>query len=316
MRSDVGATVYRGLDQVPDDFGPSVVTIGVFDGVHRGHQALMDTVISLAADNDAVPVVATFDRHPLEVIAPESAPRLLSSLDQRLRMIASLGIEVIVVMTFDDVFRHMTPEEFVRTILVEELHAVHTIVGANFTFGHKRAGTIETLRSLGDEHGFGVTIFEMRTGVDVDVVSSTIIRSHLVAGEVERASREMGHPYTLAGTVEAGAGRGDGLGFPTANLQIPDRILLPRIGVYAGWMAWKGQRYPAAINVGVNPTFEERAEPIVEVHVLDFDGNLYGEDVEVEFHHRLRDEVAFESVDALVDQMHRDVAQTRDLLGS
>lgn len=314
MRRQPDLTVYRGLDEVPEDFGPSVVTIGVFDGVHRGHQALMRRVVELGRGHDATPVVATFDRHPLEVIAPDKAPRPLSTLPQRARLMAALGIEVLVVMTFDDVFRHLTPEEFVRQILVEDLRAVHTVVGANFTFGHKRAGTIETLESLGAAHGFGVTVFEMQQGVDADVVSSTLIRRHIAAGEVEQAHKELDHPYVLEGMVVRGAARGAALGFPTANLRVPSKMLLPRIGVYAGWMVHDELRSPAAINVGVNPTFEERDEPIVEVHVIDFSGDLYGEIVEVEFTHRLRDEQRFDSADALVEQMKADVARARELL--
>lgn len=308
--------MYRGLDEVPASFGPAVVTIGVFDGVHRGHQALMRTVLEIARREGATPVVATFDRHPLEVIAPDAAPRPLSTLPQRARMMADLGIEVLVVMTFDDVFRHLTPSEFVRTVLVEHLHAVHTVVGANFTFGHQRAGTIDTLRGLGAQHGFGVTVFEIQRGVDSDTVSSTLIRRHIEAGEVEQALKEMDHPYRLEGYVERGAGRGAGLGFPTANLRVAPKLLLPKIGVYAGWIVVGDRRMPAAINVGVNPTFEERAEPIVEVHVLDFDGDLYGEVVEVEFTHRLRDERRFDSADALVEQMKQDVDRARELLGA
>lgn len=315
VRPDDGLTVYRGLSEVPDDFGPSAVTIGVFDGVHRGHQALIRDVVARAHALDVVPVVATFDRHPLEVIAPEKAPQLLSTVPQRARIIASLGIQALVVMTFDDVFRHLTPEEFVRTILVDDLHARHIVVGANFTFGHKRAGTIDVLEHLGAEHGFGVTVFQMQPGATADVVSSTLIRRHLEAGDVERASQDMDHPYVLEGLVEAGAGRGDGLGFPTANLRIPSKMLLPRTGVYAGWLTIDDVRHPAAINVGVNPTFEERRAPIVEVHVIGFRGDLYGRIVEVEFTHRLRDERKFDSVDALIKQMGDDVERARAVLG-
>ncbi|HEX9713151.1 MAG TPA: bifunctional riboflavin kinase/FAD synthetase [Actinomycetota bacterium] len=305
--------VYRGLHEVPEDFGPSVVTIGVFDGVHRGHQALMHTVVDLGRTHEAVPTVATFDRHPLEVIAPDKAPQLLSTLPQRARLIEQLGMEALVVMTFDDVFRHLSPEEFVRTVLVDELRCVHTVVGANFTFGHKRAGTIETLQALGAEHGFEVTVFEMQTGAVEDVVSSTLIRRHLADGDVDRANAEMDHPYRLEGFVEKGAARGKGLGFPTANLRIPDRMLLPKLGVYVARVLRRGagEPLPAVVNVGVNPTFEQRTDPVVEVHVLDFDEDLYGEVLEVEFLHRLRDEQRFPDADALVAQMDRDVADAR-----
>lgn len=315
MRSDGGLTVYRGLSEVPDGFGPSVVTIGVFDGVHRGHQALMRRVVELAGEHDATPVVATFDRHPLEVIKPELAPPMLSTLPQRARLVSTLGVEVMVVMTFDDVFRHLSAEEFVTTVLRDELGCIHTVVGANFTFGHERSGTIETLRALGEAHGFGVTVFEMQKGAGEDVVSSTVIRRHIADGDVERAGRELDHPYRLEGFVEQGAGRGKDLGFPTANLRLPAKMLLPKLGVYAGWLLRNGERLPCVMNVGVNPTFEDRSEPIVEVHVLDLDEDLYGAVLEVEFTHRLRDEQKFDDPEALVAQMERDVARARELLG-
>jgi riboflavin kinase/FMN adenylyltransferase len=210
--------------------------------------------------------------------------------------------------------RHMSPEEFVRTVLVDGLGCVHVVVGANFRFGHQQAGTIETLTDLGARFGFGVTIFALQMGDEDQVVSSSLIRQHIAEGDVEQVAQELDRPYVLEGTVEHGASRGRDLGFPTANLAVHDRMVLPKLGVYAGWMTWRAERHPAVVNVGLNPTFGDRDTPIVEAYIIDFDGDLYGETIEIEFTHRLRDELRFPDADALVKQMHADVEKARTLL--
>ena len=314
MRSDAGIVVYRGLSEVPPGIRPSVVSVGVFDGVHRGHQALMRTVIEKATELNATPVVVTFSRHPLAVIAPGSEPPLITTLRQRARVMGAVGIKALVVLEFDEAMRHMSPEEFVRTVLVDGLGCVHAVVGANFRFGHQQAGTIETLTDLGAKFGFGVTIFALQMDGD-EVVSSSLIRKHIADGDVEVVADELDRPYVLEGTVEHGSKRGHDLGFPTANLAVHDHMILPKLGVYAGWMDWNGARHPAVVNVGVNPTFGDRDTPIVEAYVIDFDEDLYGQTIEIEFTHRLRDELRFSNVDDLVQQMGADVARARGLLG-
>lgn len=304
-------TVFEGIEEVPAGFGPSALTIGVFDGVHRGHQALMQAVISAARRLDAVPTVVTFDRHPLEVVAPGKEPPLLTTLPQRARLLDRIGIEALVVLRFDDELRTLSPEDFVAKILAHALQAAHVVVGANFKFGHRQAGTIETLNDLGPVYGFDTTIFALQMGGEEEVVSSTLIRRHISEGEVERAREELDRPYRVEGYVDKGAGRGKDLGFPTANLRLPARMLLPKLGVYVVRLLRGDQVLPGVANVGVNPTFEERAEPVVEVHVLDLDEDLYGQVVEVEFTHRLRDEMKFPNADTLVDQMRRDVQAAR-----
>jgi riboflavin kinase / FMN adenylyltransferase len=291
------------------------VSIGVFDGVHRGHQALMRTVIDKAAELDATPVVVTFSRHPLAIIAPGSEPPLITTLAQRARVMGAVGIKALIVLEFDHAMRHMSPEEFVRAVLVEGLGCVHVVVGANFRFGHQQVGTIETLAELGVKYGFGVTIFALQLDRGDEVVSSSLIRKHIADGDMEQVAEELDRPYVLEGTVEHGAKRGHDLGFPTANLAVHDHMILPKLGVYAGWMRWKGERYPAVVNVGLNPTFGDRDTPIVEAYIVDFDQDLYGETIEIEFTHRLRDELRFTNVDDLVTQMHADVEQARGLLG-
>jgi riboflavin kinase/FMN adenylyltransferase len=305
-------TIWRGLGEVPRGT-TSVATIGVFDGVHRGHQALMRATAEAAGRRGVQPVAVTFDRHPLDVIAPERAPRALSTLEQRARWMHECGIDAVLVLTFDDTFRHRTPEEFIRRVIVDTLGCAEVIVGANFRFGYKQAGTIETLQDLGARDDFEVTVVGLQTDGD-ETLSSNLIRQHLREGLVERAATELGHPYALAGVVEHGAKRGRDLGFPTANLRPAERALLPRLGVYAGTMRWAGAVHPCVVNVGMNPTFGDRDTPIVEAFVIGLDADLYGEYVEIEFKHRLRDELRFDSVDALVKQMHDDVARARELL--
>ena len=314
MRSD-GIALYNGLAEVPPAIRPAVVSIGVFDGVHRGHQALMRTVIEKATELSATPVVVTFNRHPLAVIAPGSEPPLITTLGQRARVMGEVGIKALVVLEFDDAMRHMSPEEFVRAILVDGLGCAHVVVGANFRFGHQQAGTIETLSDLGRKFGFGVTIFALQLDRGDEVVSSSLIRKHIAEGDMEQVAEELDRPYVLEGTVEHGSARGHDLGFPTANLAVHDHMILPKLGVYAGWMRWKADRYPAVVNVGLNPTFGDRDTPIVEAYIIDFDQNLYDETIEIEFTHRLRDELRFTNVDDLVTQMHADVDRARGLLG-
>lgn len=315
MRSDAGIVLYRGLDEVPPGIRPSVVSIGVFDGVHRGHQALMRTVIEKATELSATPVVVTFSRHPLAVIAPGSEPPLITTLGQRARVMGEVGIKALVVLEFDDAMRHMSPEEFVRAVLVDGLGCAHVVVGANFRFGHQQAGTIETLSDLGAKFGFGVTIFALQMDRGDEVVSSSLIRKHIAEGDMEQVAEEMDRPYVLEGTVGHGSARGHDLGFPTANLAVHDHMILPKLGVYAGWMRWNDARYPAVVNVGLNPTFGDRDTPIVEAFIIDFDQDLYDQTIEIEFTHRLRDELRFTNVDDLMTQMHADVEQGRRLLG-
>jgi riboflavin kinase / FMN adenylyltransferase len=296
--------------------GPSVVTVGVFDGVHKGHQALMARVVEVGRERGATPAVLTFDRHPLEIVAPEKRPPLITTLHQRAAVMEQVGIELLLVLSFDERMRRLSAERFVRRYVVDALHAVHVVVGANFRFGYRHAGTVDTLRRLGERFGFGVEIFSL-VGKGEQTLSSSLIRRQLIAGEVEAVAEELGRPFRLEGEVEAGAGRGRKLGIPTANVRVAPGFILPRTGVYAGWLEWKGERHPAAINVGFNPTFEDRSEPVVEAHILgDFHADLYGEVVGVDFTHRLRDEVKFPDADAMMVQVDRDLAQARELLGA
>jgi riboflavin kinase/FMN adenylyltransferase len=262
-------------------------------------------------------VVVTFDRHPLELLSPPDAPQLITTLRQRAEVFDELGIDVLLVLRFDDTLRHLEADEFVDRVLVDGLGVVHLVVGDNFRFGHGGAGTTAMLAEIGPAKGFSVEIFSLLSGdVAPEGVSSSLIRRQLADGDVERVAEELGRPFRLEGHVVKGAGRGRGLGIPTANLDVPAKVILPKVGVYAGRLEWEGERHPAVINVGYNPTFEERDRPIVEVHALDFDADLYGQVIRVEFTHHLRDELKFESAEALMVEIRRDIARARELLGA
>ena len=308
--------IAQGLSGLPADMKPSVATVGVFDGVHVGHQMLLRRVVELARARDAKAVVVTFDRHPLELLNPKIAPQLITTLRQRASVFEELGIDVLLVLRFDENFRQFPAEDFIHRVLVAALGAVHLVVGANFRFGHGGTGTVEMLRQLGAEYGFDVDVFTLLEGsVGDDAVSSSLIRRQIADGQVERVAEELGRPFRLEGHVVKGAGRGRALGIPTANLELPPKMILPKVGVYAGWMEHEGERHPAVINVGYNPTFEDRSTPIVEVHVLEFDADLYGKVVGVEFTHRLRDELKFPDAESMMKEIRVDIAKARELLG-
>lgn len=297
----------------------TAVTIGAYDGVHLGHRALLADLSARAAAAGLSTVVVTFDRHPASVVRPESAPKQLTGLEQKLELLADAGIARTVVIPFDEARANESAEDFVREVLVDQLGARLVVVGKDFHFGHGRKGNVELLRELGAEHGFEVMGVGL-TADDTEAVSSTRIRSLIAAGDVEDAARLLGRPHEVRGPVVRGDGRGaPELGFPTANLGVPDDIALPADGVYAGhYRRPDGSRYRAAVNVGRRPTFYEAgsAPVLVEAYLLHFDGDLYGEPARVSFVHRLRDEQRFDSVEDLVAQMRKDVAATEHMLAS
>lgn len=259
------------------------------------------------------PVAVTFDRHPREILIPGREPRLLTTLDRKASLIAGLGIETLVVLAFTESFSRWPPEDFVRRVLVEGLHAEHAVVGSNFTFGFEARGNLAVLTELGRANGFsveGVSVVE----IDGRPVSSSSIREALSKGDLEWPRVALGRRYVLDGVVTTGAGRGKGLGFPTANLEVPPRMLLPAEGVYAGRAEVSGESFVAAINVGTNPTFG--GEPLhAEAFLIDFEDDLIGKSIAVEFWERLRDEVRFDSPDDLARQIKEDVERTRSLVG-
>ena len=302
----------HGLGSLPLG-GESATTVGFFDGVHRGHQAVIGRVAQMARERGLRSVVVTFDRHPREVLTPGNVPLLLTSLRRKAGLIEEIGIDSLVVLEFTQEFSRWPPEAFVRQVLVDGLRTRHAAVGQNFTFGHRAAGNLQMLAAFGTDLGFevdGVPLFQ----IDGRPISSTSIREALAAGDLDWPERALGRRYVVEGTVVPGAGRGRGLGFPTANLFTPAGIQLPERGVYAGRALLDEGSWPAAVNVGINPTFG--GEPLhVEAHLLGFDGDLLGKVLAVEFWKRLRDEQRFGSAEELAAQIGEDVRVTGDLVG-
>ena len=305
--------IVRGLDNLPLDPTPSVATVGFFDGVHLGHRAVFEAVTAYARDEGLRSVAITFDRHPREVLTPGSAPRLLTTVERKAGLIGALGIDVLVVLPFDRDFSLILAADFVRDILVEGTHARHAAMGANSTFGFKARGTIENLPELGAPFGLTAQGVEL-VQIDGRTVSSTSIREALASGDLDWPGLALGRRFVLDGEVVTGHGRGRGLGYPTANLRMRPRLLLPGQGIYAGVAEHRGRRYRAAIDVGTNPTFG--VEPLhVEAFLLEYEGpELPGEPLAIEFWARLRDEVRYEAVDELIAAIAADVRRTYELV--
>jgi riboflavin kinase/FMN adenylyltransferase len=297
----------------------SVLTIGAYDGVHLGHQAIIAQLRRGADELNAHSVVVTFDRHPATVVRPESAPKLLTDLDQKLGLLEATGVDATVLIRFDESQSHEQARDFVDRVLVRCLGAQRIVVGDDFHFGINRQGNVTMLRELGAVHDFDVQPLQLLPrgdGVD-EPISSTAIRRSLAGGQVELATAMLGRPFQARGVVVHGDQRGRLLGFPTANVEVPNAVCLPADGVYAGWYLHDGHRHPCAINLGRRPTFYEHADhSLLEAHLIDFDGDLYGQHTSVEFTHFLRSERKFDGIDALVAQLRHDVDHARTVLGS
>ncbi|WP_314147660.1 bifunctional riboflavin kinase/FAD synthetase [uncultured Leifsonia sp.] len=306
--------VFTSVAEVPDGYGPSAVTIGKFDGVHSGHRAVIGRLREVAADRGLAATVITFDRNPLEVLAPQKCPAALVSNRQKLSLLAETGIDATLMVTFDRTLADLPPEEFVHRILVDRLHAAAVLVGSDFRFGARGAGDVAMLRELGERYGFTVELIDDVRPEHGRRVSSTWIRELLAEGDVAHATQLLGHVPTVAGVVVHGAKRGRELGFPTANLSPESEGLIPADGVYAGWLTDGGTRYPAAISVGNNPTFEGVPQKQVEAYVLDEDLDLYGHTVEISFVERIRGMVAYAGIDPLIAQIGEDVERARAIL--
>jgi len=298
---------------------PCAVSIGAYDGVHIGHRLVIDRVRRVAAEQGLASAVVTFDQHPASVVRPESAPKVLTDLPQKLELLAATGLDYALVVHFDQERSEERPDEFVRDVLVGCLSTRAIIVGHDFHFGYKREGNVALLQDLGSEMGFDVTgIRLLPDEPGGEAVSSTRVRNLLAAGSVGEAAALLGRPHQVRGEVVPGDARGRELGFPTANVAVPAEIALPEDGVYAGWYYRPdGARRAAALSLGRRPTFYEDADlSLLEAHLLDFEDDLYGEQTRIEFIAHLRPQARFESVHDLVDQMVRDVATTRLVLGA
>jgi riboflavin kinase / FMN adenylyltransferase len=293
------------------------VTIGAYDGVHLGHQLVVERVRGVATGQGLASAVVTFDQHPAAVVRPESAPRLLTDLEQKLELLDATGVDFVVVVHFDEARSEESAEDFVREVLVGCVAARAVVVGHDFHFGYKRRGDVGLLQRMGADSGFDVTALRLfPDGPDGLPISSTRIRELLAAGRVDEASGLLGRPHQVRGVVKHGDHRGRDLGFPTANVAVPESIALPTDGVYAGWyLRPDGVRRPAALSLGRRPTFYEDSEVLLEAFLLDFDGDLYGEPARVEFVAHLHGQVRYEAIDDLITQMGRDVDATRAILG-
>lgn len=319
---------WRGLDDIPADWGRCVVTVGVFDGMHRGHGELVSEAVRAARSRGVPSVLMTFDPHPSEVVRPGSHPAQLSTLARRAELAGEMGIDVFFVVPFTRELAQLTPEQFVHELLVEFLHVTEVVVGENFTFGRKAEGDVAQLTELGRRFGFtvqGIGLLAEDSG-DRVTVSSTYVRSCVAAGDVASARAALGRPHRVEGVVVRGQKRGRDLGYPTANVDCGQQAAIPADGVYAAWFTRRGYEtpesglqadrpYPAAVSVGTNPTFSGQVRT-VEAFVLDQDVDLYGQHVTVDFVARLRPMEPFDSVDELIVAMARDADRAREVLAA
>ena len=324
-RKVVAVQLWRTFDEIVIPDGGSSVALGVFDGLHRGHRSLVDRAVALGEDLGASPVLVTFDPHPVEVVRPGTHPSVLTPLKRRAELAGEFGIESVFALPFDTEMASWEPAAFVDNVLVDGLDCRAVVVGRNFTFGRKAAGTPETLVKLCAERGISCEIVDLLSDGG-EPVSSSRIRRLLAASDVAAAAEILGRPHRVSGPVVHGAGRGGrDLGYPTANLELPEHTAVPADGVYAGWFSLldtapvdgtivPGERYPAAISVGTNPTFGDKSRS-VEAFVLDESADLYGRLAAVDFVDHVRDMEKFTSVDELLVAMGRDVARARDVLG-
>ncbi len=318
---------WRGQDDIPTDWGRCVLTIGVFDGVHRGHAELIAHAVKSGRARGVPVVLMTFDPHPMEVVFPGNHPAQLTTLTRRAELAEDLGIDVFLVMPFTADFMKLTPDRYVHELLVERLHVVEVAVGENFTFGKKAAGNVAFLRKAGEKFGFAVESMSLvaeHHQSDSVTFSATYVRACVDAGDVVAAAEALGRPHRVEGVVVRGDGRGRVLGFPTANVAPPMHSAIPADGVYAAWFTVlghgpvvgsvvPGERYQAAVSVGTNPTFSGRTRT-VEAFVLDTAADLYGQHVAVDFVARIRGQEKFDHVDDLVKAMERDVVRARAIL--
>lgn len=310
-----GMERWRGLGAVPPGWGRCVVTIGVFDGVHRGHRVIIGAAVDRAGEQGVPAVVLTFDPHPSEVVRPGSHPAVLTSQRRKAELIAELGADVLCVLPFTREFSRLTPAEFVHAVLVEDLHASAVVVGENFRFGAKAAGDVAALTALGQRFGFRTE------GVPIVAdggtrYSSTAVRALVAAGDMTAATAALGRPHRIEGVVVRGDARGRQMGFPTANLETARYTAIPADGVYAGrLLRAKGEQLGAAISIGTNPTFAG-TERRVEAYALDWGGDLYGERVGLDVLARLRGIERFDGPEALAAQIAADVEETRAVLAA
>lgn len=308
---------WRGLEDIPEGWGRSVVTIGSYDGVHRGHQLIVGRAVARARELGVPSVVVTFDPHPSEVVRPGSHPPLLAPHHRRAELMAALGVDAVLVLPFTAEFSKLSPADFVVKVLADKLHALAVVEGPNFRFGHKAAGDIDFLTEMGKSYDFTVEVVDLFVRGDAgggEPFSSTLVRRLVAGGDVAGAMEILGRPHRVEGVVVRGAQRGRELGYPTANVETLPHTAIPADGVYAGWLEADGESMPAAISVGTNPQFDG-TERTVEAYAIDRVGlELYGLHVAVEFLAYLRGQEKFDTIDALMERMADDVKRARVLV--
>ncbi|WP_329062810.1 bifunctional riboflavin kinase/FAD synthetase [Streptomyces sp. NBC_01429] len=307
---------WRGLEDIPQDWGRSVVTIGSYDGVHRGHQLIIGRAVERARELGVPSVVVTFDPHPSEVVRPGSHPPLLAPHHRRAELMADLGVDALLILPFTVAFSQLSPADFIVKVLVDKLHARAVIEGPNFRFGHRAAGNVAVLADLGPTYDYEVEVIDLHVSGEAgggEPFSSTLTRRLVAEGDVGGAAEILGRPHRVEGVVVRGAQRGRELGFPTANVETLPHTAIPADGVYAGWLTADGERMPAAISVGTNPQFEG-TERTVEAYAIDRVGlDLYGLHVTVDFQAYVRGQRKFDSIEGLLEAMADDVKQARAL---
>lgn len=308
---------WRGLEDIPEGWGRSVVTIGSYDGVHRGHQLIIGRTVARARELGVPAVAVTFDPHPSEVVRPGSHPPLLAPHPRRAELMAELGVDAVLVLPFTAEFSQLSPADFVVKVLVDKLHARGVVEGPNFRFGHRATGDVTFLAELGETYDYEVLVvdlYERGTAGGGEPFSSTLIRRLVADGDVGGAAEVLGRPHRVEGVVVRGAQRGRELGYPTANVETVPHTAVPADGVYAGWLIADGERMPAAISVGTNPQFNG-TERTVEAYAIDrVDLDLYGMHVAVEFLKYIRGQEKFDTLDAFLERMAQDVGQCRELV--
>jgi riboflavin kinase/FMN adenylyltransferase len=301
--------VWYSLDSVPYPEKQLVLALGNFDGLHRGHRSLLDKMVRYARQEEKTPGVFLFRPHPQHFLNPAGSPKMLLDLEKKLELLAGLGIEAAFVIAFDGCMASLDAGEFVKTILVDKLDVAGVFVGFNYRFGHQASGTPEQLRSYGERYGFAVSVIPP-VFVAGELVSSTAVRTALESGDVARAQQLLGYWPVIRGVVAPGDSRGRLLGFPTANVATAGEVIIPHAGVYAGSALIAGGRYTTVVNIGSRPTFVDDRQIVIEAHLLQFNGSVYGESIEIELFARLRGERRFESAEALVVQIEKDIEET------
>jgi riboflavin kinase / FMN adenylyltransferase len=304
--------VIKGIGDIPHKFRNSFATIGNFDGVHMGHQFLFKTLIQEAHEENQKTVVITFDPHPKKVLHPDRRPFYsITTLEEKIRLIEKQGIDALIIIPFTLEFSETSAEEFVQDLLWDKLHIRKMFIGHDYTFGKNREGNKSFLSAFGNQLGFEVNLINAFK-INDTIISSTCLRHAILEGDLKAATTILGRPYNLSGIVIEGSRRGSNLGFPTANIK-PVKVLIPLNGVYAAVTHMEESRYRSVLNIGVNPTFADEKFSI-EVHILDFNDNIYGKPLDILFIDRLRDEIKFEGPEKLVEQIKQDIDQARTIL--